>query len=164
MQEFVSEHKPINTEKESTRLAKLFDAEDWDFTAKPIKELSQTLMHANQKEFNEILTKTAAKDVKTQGADLDLGKWNPEKKNWDWNEQLQGKGFDRVLASESPEGYFWRIVLKGDTLSKIVQEESKYLTPDEKAKFGPDLIKLNKITNPDFLVPGQALKLPQYDG
>jgi hypothetical protein len=166
MPEFVRDHKPIDTEKEATRLAGILDRDEPnDFLYdKPIKELSRTLLQASQKEFNEILEKTAAKDSKYQGADLDLGKWNEKTKSWDWDAGRQGKGFDRVLYSATPEGMFWRIVKDGDTISKIVKEESEYLPKDRKAGFKDDLIRLNKLANPDHIMRGQALQIPNYEG
>lgn len=167
MENLSREHKPMDTEKESTRLAQVLDrdaADDFLYN-KPVKELSQTLLQAaSQKEFNEILEKTVAKDIKYQGADLDLGKWNEQTKSWDWDQYRKGTGYDRVLYAATPEGPFWRIVKEGDTLSKIIKEESEYLSKPLKARFKDDLIRINKITDPDRLLRGQALEIPNYAG
>jgi hypothetical protein len=168
MQEFIKETKPMDAEKEATKLAHILDRDQPDDMVydKPIKELSATLMQAGQKEFNEILEKTTAKDVKLQGADLDLGTWNEKTKSWDWNENRTEKGFDRALYSASPEGMFWRIAGEGDTLSKIIQEEYKYsgFMPVSRSQFNKDFLRINKISEPDKIRRGQALQIPSYEG
>jgi len=130
---------------------------DYQISETAMSKISQALQQANHQEFNDILRKLEAKDVKFQGMDLGLGTWDEGSQRWD---AVKMYNTDLNVVTHM-------IVQNGDSVPSIAEVETRVnpkRTDDDIKFYEKGLMLKNHLTEQSTLAPGQILVLPYPPG